>query len=147
MIKPAVPIVTFWTDYQLVPLLWVRHRHNSSITIFCFNANNEKRFFVLFPVKAMTKKTAGTKLSGFFCRMAMQASYPTYRINVVCQSRRPDKRSAIRRSKNEDYACWFISSLKVVAFSVTFALARTASTACSSRATLRMLSISSLFLL
>ncbi len=32
--KPAVPIVTLWTDYQLVPVLWVRHHHISSITIF-----------------------------------------------------------------------------------------------------------------
>lgn len=56
MKKPAVPIVTLWTDYQLVPLLWVRHRHNSSITIFCLNANTEKGFFARFHAKVMTKK-------------------------------------------------------------------------------------------
>ena len=56
MKKPAVPIVTLWTDYQLVPLLWVRHRYNSSITIFCFNANTEKRFFALSLQKVRQKK-------------------------------------------------------------------------------------------
>src|SRR5699024_12091148 len=42
--KPAVPIVTLWTDYQLVPVLWVRHHHISSITIFCCYANTERGF-------------------------------------------------------------------------------------------------------
>ncbi|EFK48172.1 hypothetical protein HMPREF9346_00112 [Escherichia coli MS 119-7] len=44
MKKPAVPIVTLWTDYQLVPVLWVRHHHISSITIFCCYANTERGF-------------------------------------------------------------------------------------------------------
>ena len=42
--KPAVPIVTLWTDYQLVPVLWVRHHPISSITIFCCYANTERGF-------------------------------------------------------------------------------------------------------
>lgn len=50
---------------------------------------------------------------------------------------------------NRYYAAvvWFISSLKLTTFSTTFALDSSISTACSSKATLRILFIISLFFL